>query len=145
MSSFIVTESISYLLTEVCKLRRALSEQMLAEIGLHAGQEMFFVSLLAEVGLTQSELAARLHVQRATLTNMLNRLEQRGLVERRNDPDDQRVLRIHPTDQGRDLRDRLQAVWEAAELQTVRGLSTEERLIFRRLLLQVHQNLAHEY
>ena len=142
MSSFVVIESISYLLTEVCKLRRTLSEQMLSEIGLHAGQEMFFVSLLAEAGLTQSELAERLHIQRATLTNMLNRLEQHGLIERRGDPEDQRILRIYPTDKSRDLRDRLQAIWEEVEIQTVQGLSAEERIIFRRLLLQVYQNLS---
>lgn len=141
MASFEVTESISYLLTEVCKLRRARSEHLLAEIGLHTGQEMFFVSLLAEEGLSQSELAERLHIQRATLTNMLHRLEERSLVERRGDPTDQRVLRIYPTDRGRDLRDRLQAVWEEAEQQTIRGLSAEERVILRRLLLQVYQNL----
>ena len=144
MSSFVVIDSISYLLTEICKRRRALSEEMLAEIGLHAGQEMFFVSLLAEAGLTQTELANRLHVQRATLTNMLNRLEQHGLVERRDDPTDRRVIRIFTTETGRALRDKLQAVWEKTETQIVGGLNVEERIIFRRLLLQVYANLSME-
>lgn len=141
MHAFSVPDSISYILMEVCKIRRALSDAMLNEIGLHVGQEMFFVSMLQEEGMTQSELADRMHVQRATVTNMLQRLEQAGLIERRGDEQDQRVLRVYLTAQGHEIRQRLGQVWREIEDQTTAGMTPEERLLFRRLLLQAYQNL----
>lgn len=141
MDRFSVPDSISFILTEVCKIRRALSDSMLNEIGLHVGQEMFFMSLLQEEGATQSEIAERLHIQRATMTNMLRRLEQTGLIERRGDAHDQRVLRVYLTPQGLQLRQQLQQVWHDIEDQTTQGMTPEERLLLRRLLLQVYQNL----
>lgn len=141
MTKIPLVETISYILMEVCKVRRAISDNMLNEIGLHVGQETFFVALLAEEGLRQSELAERLHVQPATMTNMLHRLEQAGLVERHTDPDDLRVSRVYPTNKGRAMRDQLNQVWETIEKQTTQGMSLEERIIFRRLLLQAHHNL----
>lgn len=141
MNDFSVSTSISFILMEVCKIRRAISDSMLNEIGLHVGQEMFFVSLLQEEGATQTEIADRLHVQRATVTNMLKRLEQNGLIARRGDADDQRVLRVYLTDQGRALQQHLQGVWRSIEDQTTLSMTLEERLLFRRLLLQAYQNL----
>lgn len=144
MDEFSVPDSISFLLTEVCKLRRTLSDSMLNEIGLHVGQEMFFVSMLHEEGTSQSELAERMHVQRATVTNMLKRLEQAGLIERRSDDQDQRVLHVYLTERGRELHQHLQRVWRDIEDQTTQGMTLEERLLFRRLLLNVHQNLLRQ-
>lgn len=145
MNPFSVPDSISYILMEVCKIRRSLSDTMLNEIGLHVGQEMFFVSMLQEEGLTQSELAERMHVQRATVTNMLQRLEHAALIERRSDEQDQRILRVYLTAQGHLIRQRLHQVWRDIEDQTTAGMTPEERLLFRRLLLQAYQNLlAHQ-
>jgi DNA-binding MarR family transcriptional regulator len=129
------------MLMEVCKIRRALSDSMLNEIGLHVGQDIFFISLMETEGAIQSEIAERLHVQRATVTNMLHRLEHAGLVERRSDPDDQRVLRVYLTPLGQATHDKLQTVWVEIEAQTTRGMTLEEKLLFRRLLLQAYQNL----
>ncbi|MDZ4765071.1 MAG: MarR family transcriptional regulator [Chloroflexota bacterium] len=141
MDAFSISDSISFVLMEVCKLRRAISDTMLNEIGLHVGQEMFFVSLLQEEGATQSEIADRLHVQRATVTNMLQRLEHSGWIERRGDKVDQRVLHVYLTESGRALQYQLQQVWREIEDQTTQGMTLEERLLFRRLLLQAYQNL----
>jgi MarR family transcriptional regulator, organic hydroperoxide resistance regulator len=143
VNSLSIPDSISFILMEVCKIRRAISDNMLNEIGLHVGQEMFFVSLLQEEGTTQSEIAERLHVQRATVTNMIHRLEAAGWIERRADPSDQRVLRVYLTAQGRALHDRLQQVWTTVEAQTTQGMTLEEKLVFRRLLMQAYHNLIH--
>lgn len=146
MDRFLVPDSISFILMEVCKIRRALSDSMLNEIGLHVGQEMFFVSLLHDEGMNQSEIAERLHVQRATVTNMLRRLEQTGLIERRGDIHDKRVLRVYLTEKGRELHQHLQRVWIEIEDQTTAGMTLEERLLFRRLLMQAYNNLlSHQH
>ncbi len=48
-------------------------------------------------GLSQRELADKLHIQRATATVMLQKMERAGYIDRRSDRDDQRISRIYPT------------------------------------------------
>jgi DNA-binding MarR family transcriptional regulator len=114
---------------------------MLTEIGLHPGQEMILFRLWEADGLTQSELVEQLCVQPATVTKMLNRMVKNGLVERRGDPQDQRISRVYLTDQGRELQKSIEDAWDKLEQYTVATLSLEERVLLRRLLLQVQDNL----
>ena len=64
-----------------------------------------------------------------------------GLVERRGDPQDQRISRVYLTDQGRELQRSIEGVWDKLEQYTVATLNLEERLLLRRLLMQVQDNL----
>ena len=88
-----------------------------------------------------SELAARLHVQPATITKMIQRMEKAGFVERRSDPEDQRVSRVYLTDVGRSIRNEVKRVWRMLEDETLVGFSLEERVLLRRFFLQMRENL----
>ena len=57
---------------------------------------------------SQRELAESLHFDASNITDIVDRLEARGLVERRPDPRDRRVKLLVTTDDGRDLRQRIQ-------------------------------------
>ena len=137
-----VSETISYLLKQTCRAHRNTAHKMLTEIGLHPGQEMILFRLWEADGLTQSELVEQLCVQPATVTKMLNRMVKNGLVERRGDPQDQRISRVYLTDQGRELQKSIEDAWDKLEQYTVATLSLEERVLLRRLLMQVQDNLA---
>ena len=93
-------------------------------------------------GVTQTELAERLAVQPATVTNALRRLERKGLVERTQDPNDQRVSRVFPTLEGRQRRADMEAQWDRLERDSFVGIMDNERDLLRDLLLRVHDNLA---
>jgi DNA-binding MarR family transcriptional regulator len=136
-------ESINFLLGGIGRMRRAQMNEALAANGIYAGQEMFLWHLWREDGLTQSQLVERLCVQPPTVSKMLDRMERAGLVERRPDPDDSRVTRVYLTEQGRRSQDAVSEVWKTIEQRLTMGLSVEERLLLRRLLLQVHENLTH--
>jgi DNA-binding MarR family transcriptional regulator len=136
------SDSISYLLVQACKAHRALAEKLWSEIGLHVGQDMVLRQLWPAEGCTQSELADRLCIQPATVTKMLQRMEQTKLIQRRGDPEDQRVSRVYLTDQGRALLEPYEEAWAKLEDYTIKGLSLEERVLLRRLLMQVHDNLS---
>jgi MarR family transcriptional regulator, organic hydroperoxide resistance regulator len=74
--------------------------------------------LLDELGLTYpqylvGDLGRRLYLDTGTLTPLLKRLEEQGLVTRTRDPDDQRRVVIELTDAGRALRERAAKVPEA--------------------------------
>jgi DNA-binding MarR family transcriptional regulator len=133
--------TISFLLGYICKANHNAAESALAAAGLHAGQEQFLSSLWAVDGLTQVELAQNMCVQPPTVNKMLSRLEAAGLVERRLDPDDNRFSRVYLTAQGRKVKHDVEQAFAKLEARVVANLSLEERVILRRLLLQVNENL----
>jgi DNA-binding MarR family transcriptional regulator len=72
----------------------------------------------------------------------LNRLEQAGLVERVQDIEDARVLRVFLTPQGWALEAPVKKIWQELETLTVYGLSVAEKDQLRRLLGRINDNLA---
>ena len=135
-------DTVGYMLAHACKHHRQRAEELLNEIGLHVGQEMLLCGLWEKEGITQTELAEHVMIQPATVTNMLQRLERGGFVERRPDIEDQRISRVYTTEKGRDMEEAVQEKWSQLEQESLGGLSIEERVLLRRLLLQVYQNLA---
>lgn len=137
-----INESTGYLLAHVCKTHRNKAGELLATIDLYVGQEMFLLQLWESDGLSLSEMAELVHVQPATVSRMLDRLEVAGLVKRRQDSEDGRVSRIFLTQEGLDLREPVRDVWEELERISMANLTADERILLRRLLLQVFQNLT---
>jgi MarR family transcriptional regulator, organic hydroperoxide resistance regulator len=137
-------ESINFLLGMVCRVQRSAMSDALAEIGLYAGQEMFLWHLWRQDGLTQSQMVERMCVQPPTVSKMLDRLEKVGLVERRPDAEDSRTTRVYLTERGQQSQRAVREIWVNLEQRLTEGLSVEERIVLRRLLLQVHENLTRD-
>ena len=139
-----VSESIDFLLAQVCRLHYSRDRILLEEFGLFRGQPPLLFALWEKEGRTHSELAEHLHVQPATITKMIKRMERAGFVERSQDAEDQRVSRVYLTDAGRDIRDAVEGVWRELEEQTFAGFSSEERALLNRFLLRIWDNLMPE-
>jgi len=133
------------LLARTCKLLRIRAHTLLGEIGLYRGQQFVLGALWEQEGISQSELAQQLHVQPATITNALQRMERAGLVERRQDTQDLRVSRVYLTDAGRNIRGAVDEIWAELEEQAFAGLSPGEVAVLRRLLAQVYDNLIQDF
>ena len=103
--------------------------------GEHAltGAQARLLSLLSLEPLPMRKLAQKLKCEPSNVTGIVDRLESRGLVERRPDPADRRVKLAAATDEGRkvarDLREGLRFAREP-----LAGLSDGERLALRDLL-----------
>ena len=123
-------------------MHRNRAAELLSSIDLYVGQEMFLLHLWQEDGLTLSEIVDCLDIQPATVTRMVDRMENAGLVERKKDLEDARVSRVYLTETGRRLQEPVQAVWQELERQTLATFTIEERVLLRRLLLQLYKNLA---
>jgi DNA-binding MarR family transcriptional regulator len=135
-------ESINFLLGMICRAQRGKMSEALTAIGLYAGQEMFLWQLWRQDGLTQSQMVERMCVQPPTVSKMLDRLEKARLVERRPDSEDSRISRVYLTEQGHRSQRAVRDIWMNLEQRITEGLSVEERLLLRRLLLQVHENVT---
>jgi DNA-binding MarR family transcriptional regulator len=144
MSQEPMQETTSRLLSQVCRLKRARVHALLGKIGLYRGQPFVLCALWEREGMTHSELAQRLHVQPATMTNMLKRMERAGLVNRQQDMEDHRVSRVYLTDAGRDIRDAVEETWSELEEQACAGFTPEEQTLLRQFLLRIRENLTRE-
>ena len=134
-------ESINLLIRMICQAQRHQMSEALADIGVYAGQEMFLWHLWQEEGLTQSQLGERMCVQPPTVSKMLDRLEKVGLVERRPDTENSHLSHVYLTELCKDRQRDVRAIWTTMEQRLTQRLSMEERIVLRRLLLQVHENL----
>jgi DNA-binding MarR family transcriptional regulator len=136
-----LSTTVGYLLAHVCRAHHARVRAKLHELGLYRGQQFVLCALWKEEGVTHSELADRLNVHPATVSNALKRMERAGFLERRPDPEDQRVSRVYLTDAGRQIRGAVEGVWATLEAQTLEGFGTEEQATLERLLERVYENL----
>jgi DNA-binding MarR family transcriptional regulator len=141
MSQQTKPESIDFLLAQICRLHHARAHTLLEELGLYRGQPPVLFALWEQEGLAHNKLAARLHVTPATITKMIQRMERAGFVERREDPEDQRVSRVYLTAAGRAIRGDVQRVWRTLEEETFEGFSAEECGLLLRFFLQMRENL----
>lgn len=137
-----IGETAGFALAKACRAHRTQVGAALAEIGLHVGQEMVLLELWKEDGLKGGELASRLGVEPPTVSRMLARLEGCGLLERRRDPEDARSFRVCLTDRGRALRGPVEDLWQGIEDRAFEGMSEEEKLVLKRLLSRVRENLS---
>lgn len=90
-----------YLLADVTRLMRAAFDEKMLELGLTATSWRVLVYLHRQDGMSQAELARQLEVSRASLGQMIDRLEASGHVARAEHPDDRRMWCVHLTDKTR--------------------------------------------
>lgn len=134
-------ESIDQLLAHVSRLHYTRAHALLREIGLHRGQPPLLFALWRQDGQSQAQLAERLGIAAATITRMVQRMERAGFVERRPDPEDERLSRVYLTQAGRAVREGLEGVRRTMEEETFAGLSAEEAEVLTGLLRRIRENL----
>src|SRR5579859_2608708 len=130
------------LLAQVCLAYRALSDTLMDQIDMHRAQAALLCRLFVQDGMTQSELADQLSVQGATVTNMLQRMEEIGLVSRRRDDDDNRLVRVNLTEAGREREQAITDQFVKLEHAVFQGISDDDRARLRQLLRQMLQNMT---
>ncbi|GHG15513.1 MarR family transcriptional regulator [Streptomyces hydrogenans] len=97
------------------------------------GAQARVLGLLALEPTPMRKIAEKLKCEPSNVTGIIDRLESRGLVERRPDPADRRVKLAAPTDEGRDTARRLRDALHFAR-EPLGGLTDVERTLLRDLL-----------
>jgi|SRR6266545_550651 MarR family transcriptional regulator, organic hydroperoxide resistance regulator len=130
------------LLAQVSQAYRTLSDNFMDRIGMHRAQAALLCRLYVNNGMTQSELADQLSVQGATITNILQRMEEAGLVTRQRDDDDNRLVRVYLTETGRQKERAITEQFLNLEGAVFEGINERDRELMRRLLQQMLQNMT---
>src|ERR1700761_7589458 len=97
----------AFSLSDVARMLRTYADHKASQFGITRAQWVVLVRLDRFEGIKQTELAEMLDLQPITLTRLLDRLCDNGLIERRADPSDRRAKRLHLTPAARPLLERL--------------------------------------
>jgi MarR family transcriptional regulator, transcriptional regulator for hemolysin len=102
-----LNREFAFTLNDVARLLRTYADHKAAQFGITRAQWVVLVRLDRSEGLKQSELAEMLDLQPISLTRLLDKLCDCGLIERRADPHDRRAKRLFLTPAARPLLDKL--------------------------------------
>jgi len=136
-----LSRNFGFLLNDVARLLRTVYDRRIRELGLTRAQWWVLTHLFRADGITQTELAEVLEIEKPTLGRLLDRLEAKGWVRRAHDERDRRIWRVRLTKEVEPALRTMRAI--AAELRrdALAGLSAAERERFVDSLLEIKSNL----
>jgi MarR family transcriptional regulator, organic hydroperoxide resistance regulator len=129
------------LFTRASKLMRGAADAGMSRYGVRVGQNLVIEALERDDGLTPGELAQRLHVTTPTIVKMATRMEAAGLLTRRRDAKDARLVRLHLTDRARSLQGFIEEELRRLEERATASLTPEERRHLESALSKIVRNL----
>lgn len=126
---------------DIARFRAILFDAMLRPHDMTMSQGWVLVHVLRENGLRQADLAQRMDVATVTISKLIDRLEARGYVERRPDPDDRRSNRVHATEPARAVVRLMTRTLGELDTMASRDVPPEELEIAMRVLRRMRRNL----
>jgi DNA-binding MarR family transcriptional regulator len=118
--------NVGVVISDIARLMRTEFDRRAKKLGLTRPQWLLLSRLHRHPGLSQSELAIMLEVEKATAGRMVDRLEASGWVKRRTEPGDRRVRRVYLTTEAEREHKRMWPVAEAMVEDALADLSTQE-------------------
>jgi DNA-binding MarR family transcriptional regulator len=125
---------IFFLLNKTNQISIRFLAQKVAELNITPVQALVMGFLSDEDRISSSELGKRTELDSATMTGILDRLEAAKLIERQGNPDDRRSIKIHLTEQGRNLASEAIRVIAEANRAFLEVLSQNEQRELRSLI-----------
>lgn len=132
---------IGYMIADVGRLLRTVFDRRVRQLGLTRPQWTVLTRLHSRPGLSQSEVADLLEIEKPTAGRLIDRLERKGWVERRRDPRDRRVNRMHLTAKGRKLHTAIWPVAAGTVDDALEPLTVRERKQFTQVMRRVKAKL----
>jgi MarR family transcriptional regulator for hemolysin len=143
MSDYISRDppKLGFLLHEVARLQRRRFEQRARVEGLTRSQFQAIAYLSRHEGIHQAALAELLEVEPISLVRILDKLAERGLIERRQHPTDRRSWLLFLKDDARPLLAAMECVGDVTRAEALEGVSSEDQNSLMRTLSRMKTNL----
>ena len=122
-------------------VQKKLMEQ-LKDTGLTLGQPKVLDYLKDHDGASQKEIAAGCLIEAGSLTSILNRMEEKGLIERKMLNGNRRTFHIFMTESGKKNQKLVEETFEKIEDTAFNNVSEEEQKVFMEIFLRIYRNLA---
>ena len=114
----------------------------LSDTCLTMGQPKVLDYLKEHNGVSQKEIAAGCHIEAASLTSILSRMEEKGMIERKMLNGNRRSLYVFLTDFGKELCDTVEQEFRNIEEIVFAGITEEERQKFMDTFVKIYGNLT---
>jgi DNA-binding MarR family transcriptional regulator len=141
MNAVPTREDMLHLISKVCGRRFQWMHEKLDALGLYHGQPAILIALWNQEGMTQSELSEALNRSPSTITKMVQRMEKAGFLERRDDPEDERISRVYLTESGHSVRSEVEEVWRSFAHQAFGTFTEQELAQLYAFLERLHKNI----
>jgi MarR family transcriptional regulator for hemolysin len=132
------------LLHDVARMQRTRFDRWARSYGLTRAQGVILARLYRQPGLSQIEMAAICEVEPITVGRLVDRLETRGLIERRPDPADRRIRRLHLLPASEPILARIEDYRADVNDFLLSGVSAEARETVVNVLLHMKHKLTME-
>ena len=139
-SNYTPEESIGYLLKQSGNLLKITIDRALAEFDMTHAQLGIFLKLLHKHASTAADLARETMSDTGSMTRMLDRLEEKGFVQRTRSSEDRRVVQVELTPKGEQLADRMTQVAVTALNHHLAGFNLDEVEQFKGFLRRMIAN-----
>lgn len=133
--------SIFIILHQIVHMSKYQEIKKTEALGIKPGQAVILFMLGCKGGLSQKQLAQEIGITPPSMTVALRKMEESGFILREPDDEDQRVIRIRLSEKGKQYVDEIKSILEEMEELLYEGISPEERMLFRRLLIEMRDNL----
>ena len=137
-----LSRNFGFILNDVARLMRTTFDRRVKALGLTRSQWWVLNHLFRNDGVTQSELAEILEVEKATLGRLLDRMEQKGWIRREGDAADRRAKRVFLTDEVEPAIKTMRAAAAEVRRESMAGLSAARQTQFVDALLAIKANLS---
>jgi DNA-binding MarR family transcriptional regulator len=138
-------DSIGYLLNDAARLYRREFNARARDVGFTALQWRLLHFLRRYPGIRQGPAAELIEVEPITLSRMVDRLQDSGLVERRADPADRRAWQLHLTEKAVELMAANHPISEQVNSAALLGISADEQVLLTKLVKRIQTNLSNRY
>lgn len=137
-----LSRNFGFLINDVARLLRTTFDRRVKSLGLTRSQWWVLTHLFRNDGVTQSELADTLEIEKPTLGRLLDRLEAKGWVRRGEDAKDRRAKRVYLTDEVEPVMKTMRAAAAEVRRDALAGLSASQQEQFVDALLAIKANLS---
>jgi DNA-binding MarR family transcriptional regulator len=135
-------ETLPFEIGETAHALRKAFDRRAVGLGVTRAQWKVLFKLTRYPGMRQIELADMLDIEPITLSRIIDRLEDGGLVERVADPADRRAWRLHVTVKAQPLVEKLRALAAEMTANAFAGIDPKDIEITRQVLARVRENAS---
>lgn len=137
-----LSRNFGFILHDVARLLRTTFDRKVKGMGLTRSQWWVLLHVFRKTGVTQSELADSLEIEKATLGRLIDRMETNGWLRRESDTEDRRVKRIYLTEAVEPVMKSMRSVAAEVRRDALSGLSFDEQERFVDILISIKTNLS---
>lgn len=135
-------DRLGFLVHDVARLMRKRFEKRGSRHGLPAAQWRLLVRVVKEEGISQARIAELLEVEPISVSRLIDRMEEGGWIERRQDPSDRRVRTIHSTEKSREAYEEIKSHAGEVYEEALAGVPEEARAMLMSALDAMVGNLS---